>query len=516
MVYRLTRMSITVKILFFILIWIFSAICAILGSMFIATAVILPNTPYNISVNPVIINIREDMGLLERLEYYNPETGYQDFDISLVEVEGRIQAESSSGEVIPDFRDWFIIEIHRNGSIFYISDPGILVFDMFNGTIFEVKATKGDLGVDFDTNRLYIPYIPGKENSINKISWDVTTTDLDQERLGNYFIVTNRGLVDWFYQILHEFSTNFIFNFYFIGQFLLVNVAIGGGAGILIAFFLIITRLTKVIGGKFWTYLLLKSLNGKLGKLLSLIPIFDFQGYFYVEERFVNVINLSSVGATLKELYKQRWYDMLFFPTALAAILTIFFVQNYPGEDKIQALTLSPLLSPIVLILLLFYIPIIWSFDEGRFKRMQVSDQGDIIAVRPLGKILRDGLGIVIGFSGILSLGALAVEITESMTQIPISAGKVEVAGFTLDVFSIILLFLWTIGLFLLLLSSVIVGASLLAVNYLQTSHLENIENLREKAAKDELITNWGSITSQFTPVAKEAMYVKEAKSKSS
>ncbi|MFX0087243.1 MAG: hypothetical protein ACFFAU_16455 [Candidatus Hodarchaeota archaeon] len=515
MVYRLTRMNIKVKFLFFILIWLFSAICAILGSMFIATAVILPNTPYNINVNSIIIDIRQDMGSFQRLEYQNPETG-ETIVISLVEIEGRIQARSLLGNIIPDFRDWFIIEIHENGSIFYIQDPGILVFDLFNGTIFEVKANKADLGVDFDTNRLYIQYVPGNRNTISKISWDMTATELNQDQIGNYFIVTNRGLVEWFYQIVHELSTNFAFNFYFIGQLLLINVVIGGGAGILTAFILIVTRLTKVFSGKYWTYLLFKALNGKLGKLLSYIPIFDFAGYFYVEERFVNVINLSSIGATMKELYKQRWYDMLFFPTALAAILTIFFVQNYPSEDKIQALTLSPLLSPIVLILLLFYMPIIWSFDEGRFKRMQVSDQGDIIAVRPLGKILRDGLGIVIGFSGILSLGALAVEITESIAQIPISAGKVEIAGFTLDIFSLILLVLWTIGLFLLLLGSNIVGASLLAVNYLQSSHLENIENLRVKSAKNELISNWGSITSQFTPVAKEAIYVKEAKSKSS
>ena len=36
------------------------------------------------------------------------------------------------------------MEIHTNGSIYYLSEPSILIFDMWNGTIYEVKTDKFD------------------------------------------------------------------------------------------------------------------------------------------------------------------------------------------------------------------------------------------------------------------------------------------------------------------------------------------------------------------------------------
>jgi hypothetical protein len=288
-------------------------------------------------------------------------------------------------------------------------------------------------------------------------------------------------------------------------------VAIGGGAGIVTAFVLVITRLARLFGGKYWTFFLLKRLNGKFGKLLSFLPIFNFDGDFYVEERFVDIIDLSSIRSTLKELYMQRWYDILIFPTALAAILTIFFVQYFPGEKE-EALTFSPLLSPIVLILLIIYFPLVWAFNEGGFKLLETSSQGDINAIKPLGKIMRDGLGVIVGFSGFLSLGVLGVDVGTSgdLLQQPTTTGQVQVAGFTLDLFGLLLLALWTLGLFFLLLGSIIVGASLLAINNLETSLLPTIKHLRQKSAKG-LISNWGSVSGNFSPIAKETIYTKNS-----
>ncbi|MHA2202749.1 MAG: hypothetical protein ACW991_03590, partial [Candidatus Hodarchaeales archaeon] len=329
------------------------------------------------------------------------------------------------------------------------------------------------------------------------------------EAIGNYFIVKNRGWLDWFQRILAALWLYSWDAFLLIGRIILVTVAIGGGLGILFAFFLILTRLSKLFGGKYTTFLILKALHGKLGKILSYVPIFDFIGDFFVDERLVDVIDFSGVRPTLSELYRQRWYDILVFPTALASILTIFFVQYYPGEDKMTALVLSPLLTPIVLVLILIYYPLIFAFNEGGFKRMQISPQGDIIAVKPLGNILRDGLGIVIGFSGILSLGALAYEINTSAARQATTTGQIQVAGFSLDVFSILLLILWTLGLFFILLGSSFVGASILAVNYLQSSHLDTIEYLRTKSEEKGVVTNWGSVTYQFSPVATKAIFEK-------
>jgi hypothetical protein len=361
--------------------------------------------------------------------------------------------------------------------------------------------------IDIQARSIKLNYDPSKEFIIIKRTPDTFGSSTKGEEQGTVFIVRDLNLTEWFERILHELSDNFVYDFIFIARNILIIVAIGGGAGIFTAFILVLTRLTRLFGGKHWTYFLLKRLNGKLGRLISFMPIFDFDGEFYVEERFVNIIDFSSIRTSLIELYKQRWYDILIFPTALASILTILFVQNYPGEDKIQALAFSPLFSPIVLILLLVYFPAIWAYNEGGFKRIKISPQGDIVAVKPLGKIMRDGLGIIIGFSGILSLGALAAQVTRSFTPIPTTTGQIQVAGFPIDLFGLLLLLLWTFGLFFLLLGSVIVGASLLAINNLLTTHLGTIEFLRRKSAEDGVINNWGSVSSQFAPVAKETLF---------
>ena len=138
---------------------------------------------------------------------------------------------------------------------------------------------------------------------------------------------------------------------------------------------------------------------------------------------------------------------------------------------------------------------------------MKSSPQGDIVAVKPLGKILRDGLGIIIGFSGIISLGALAVQVTESFVGQATSTEGIQVAGFSLDLFGIALLVLWTIGLFLILLASILVGASLIAVSYLQSTHLNTIKELRERSEKDQVISNFGSLSANFKPKGIETIY---------
>ncbi len=154
----------------------------------------------------------------------------------------------------------------------------------------------------------------------------------------------------------------------------------------------------------------------------------------------------------------------------------------------------------------------IWSFNEGGFKRLEISPQGDVVSVKPLGKILRDGLGIMVGFSGLISLGALAVQITMSFAGQTSQSGAIQVAGFTLDLFSILLLVLWTVGLFLILQASILVGASLIALSYLQTTHLNTIKKMREKAEKEGVISNFGSLSPQFKPTAIETMYVSDDK----
>ncbi len=516
MVYRLSKMRFKTQILFFCVIWIFSAILAISGAMVITTAAILPSTPYDIRENPLVSEIRQDMGPWQNWNYYNEESGMWYQHVTVQDQEGKLVAYESGGDRIPDFRPYRLEEVRENGLVVFFTDVKILNFfyndpNTNNFTHYAVNiGFREAIWVDIVRHELIPHYQPHKSFPIFLAGADGTTSGADraeEESLGKYYVVSNRPILDWLKQIITEISENFVREFFFVGNLLLITVAVGGGASILTSFALIIFRIVRLLGGRFWTYTVLKMLNGRTGKIIGYIPFFDFDGETYIEESFVNTINLSGVRSTLGELYRQRAYDILFFPTALAAILTIFFVQNSPLENKSLALAWSPILSPFVLLILMFYFPVIWSFNEGGFKRIQSSPQGDLIAVKPLGKILRDGLGIIFGFSGLISLGALAIQVTESFAGQATSSEGIQVAGFSLDLFGIALLVLWTIGLFLILLASVLVGASLIAVAYLQSTHLNTIKELRERAEKDKVISNFGSLSTQFKPKGIETIY---------
>jgi hypothetical protein len=500
------------KIIFILFVWIFSAICAVVGTIFIATAVILPQTRYSLEYNELIEDLRDKMGPWTNFNYINHKTGdyFDNITMDYNPELDKVQATTHFNEPITDFQPYWVEEWRMNGVVHFLPDPNRLEFFIwYNATyseIYEVKINPDLIWIDNIEKTISLRYKPNFEYKIFRLSFETETTADNPERefVGRYFEVRYLGLTEWTRQIISQLIENFFDEFIQVGGEVLILVAIGGGAGIITAFFLVITRLARIFRGKYWTFFLLKRLNGKFGKLLSYLPIFNFDGDFYVEERFVDVIDLSSVRSALKELYIQRWYDILIFPTALASILTIFFVQYFPGEKR-EALALSPLL-------LVIYFPLVWAFNEGGFKLLETSPQGDINAIKPLGKIMRDGLGVIVGFSGFLSLGVLGVEVGSSTTfmQQPTTTGQIQVAGFTLDLFGLLLLVLWTLGLFFLLLGSIIVGASLLAINNLETSLLPTIKHLREKSAKG-LISNWGSVTHQFTPVAKEAIFTKKS-----
>ncbi len=519
MVYRLRTMRRRTKVAFFISIWIFSAICAIFGSLFIATAIIIPNTRADITYNPIFFEIRENMGPFIKWDYFNPETGdglyYSDITLEFDRIEQRIIAKMQDDVIIKNFRKQWLIEVRENGTVKFFSGTSSLEYFLFNGTLYSVRIKSEFIAVDIENHQINFDFDSSTTFKIFRIDFMENTTsgnvDFVSKDIGTAFVIRNLGIFQWIQAVIRQIWEELFLNFLFIVEDIIFAVIIGGGLGILTAFFLIITRIARVIGGKYWTYFILKRLTGKLGRLLSFIPLFDFDGEFYVEERFVDEINLASLRSSFGELYKERWYDILIFPSALAAIFTILFVQFSP-LDKLTALALSPLMSPFALILVVAYYPLVWGYNEGGFKRMEIGPQGDIIAIKPLGKILRDGLGIIIGFSGFVSLGTLGVEVGSSTDLIAeTSTAQINVAGFTFDILGIAQLVLWTVGLFFVLLGSIIVGASLLALNNLETTLLPAIKYMREKSAKSNLITNWGTLESQFSPIAKPSIYTKES-----
>ena len=105
---------------------------------------------------------------------------------------------------------------------------------------------------------------------------------------------------------------------------------------------------------------------------------------------------------------------------------------------------------------------------------------------------------------GILSVGSFGVDVTRSIAYTQAAQGNFQFAGITIDWFGFILLVLMVIGIFCMLIGSTVVGASMIAISYLSTQHIENIRNLRKKSEENKLISNFGSVQQQFSPVAKE------------
>ena len=287
MVYRLSKMRFKTKVLFFCVIWIFSAILAVLGAMFITTAAILPSTPYNIQENQLIRDIRQDMGVWHSWNYFNEETGDWFPNVTIQQQEGKLLVYTLGGVRIPDFRPYRLEEVRANGWVVFFPEVEILNFfyhdpDTNNFTQYAVHiGFREAIWVDINAHELIPHYQPQKSFPIYLLSNEDATTsgsDRGDESVGNYYLVRNRPILDWLKQIFLAISENFITEFLFVGNWLLLTVAVGGGASILTAFFLILFRFVRLIVGRLWTYMVLKMLNGKTGKIIGYIPVFDFEG----------------------------------------------------------------------------------------------------------------------------------------------------------------------------------------------------------------------------------------------
>ncbi len=191
--------------MFFCVIWIFSVICAVLGTLFISTAAILQKTPYNIAQNPIVGEFRQDMGPFQNLAYFDPENDRYYWNVTIQEEGESIQLYDEFNVNIGPLDALQMEEIHTNGSIFYIQELNVLVYDFYNGTFYEVKAQPERLKIDISKEKkpkITLDYQPGDEYPIQRRTIDIFDTiappDEDEkpsEVIGDYFIVENRGWI---------------------------------------------------------------------------------------------------------------------------------------------------------------------------------------------------------------------------------------------------------------------------------------------------------------------------------
>ncbi|MFW9994055.1 MAG: hypothetical protein ACFFD4_18570 [Candidatus Odinarchaeota archaeon] len=517
MVYKLRPMKLTTKIIFLILVIIFSTIAGTIGAALVVTAQVLPETQFEIRERSEVEVIWNElggfngysfMGLAVRLE-----TRVVSGEVYITEIVNNITGISIDLSLykIDNFAEAIrVLEIQReNGFVFYDAYANLMVYIVndevdgnFTKTQYEVFCKEWSFHLDLETNRFVVHRDPNAEQVLIK-----QTPDGKKVPIGDYFIVTNRPILEWLGTMALVVWTHTDEFIYIISRLLAV-VIIGVIAGFITAFVFTATRINRYIA-KVWTFFVIKRLRGKVGRLLTNIPgLFDFGGDWYLEEAFVNVIDLSRLRPTVRELLRERGYDVLIFPTALTSTLLAILMTLIPSELRAKVLFLLPALAPVGLLVLILYYSLVWGTDEGGFRKFDISPQGDITTVQSLGSIIRDGLGIIVSFSGILSLASIAVDVTRGISDTQETAtGTVKIAGnISFDLFGIILLVFWTVGLFLVLMASLSVGTAIIALSYLQNTHLEVIKKIREKSEEGGFVSNFGSMHQQFSPKGKETI----------
>lgn len=516
MVFKLRSMKFKTKIILLLLVWIASAFFAVFGSIVITTAFISAGTPFTVRESPIVQQIWKDMGELNTYSYFEPVTRISFYgNVSLKYGEPYFIGSDDPFGIGINFieiplSDLPNIQMERtNGSIIYDKEIEVISYFFYNGTVFEVKVRQQSFWMDIGRNRFKLHYDASLTNDLTLTKRIFKENEVDETSKYLYFDVTYKSMLQSLRDLIVGVFSDVPKVFGQIGGMFLLMVAIGGGAGMIVAILFSGFRITR-LGGKKWTYNILRLLRGRLGRWVSKIPFFDFGGDWYIEQQSVDVIDFTAIRPSLSELFTERWYDILVFPPLLSSILFNIFRVVAKNTDETGIFLYIPLFSPIVLFLLTLYYPLVWTYDEGGVKKMVVGHQGDIVSIKPLGTIIRDGLSVIIGFSGIISIGASAVEVTRDFASSKTITGEFAFGGISFDWFGIVLLVLWTVGLFLILMSSTIVGATIVAINYLQSDHLSNIKNIREKCEEKKLVSNFGSMYYKFNPELGETIISRE------
>lgn len=480
MAYILNPAGTKTKLQFFGLLCIFSVICSIVGVSLITIALCLPHTPYKTVENPIIDKIYREMGDFQT--FYNRTS---DENISRAEAKKIAEINRLSLEIL-----------RTNGTVVFKEEASFLFFRYFNGTAYQVNCECDGISLDLSLQRFKLEYQHNKENLITRIDGDFSEP---------YFSVHQLNFVEWPEAIVTQIWNNFVAYF---NISLLYFSLLGSLAAIFIAFIILTARyLGLLVGGSRLNYFILKRLHGKIGHLLSKIPLIDFRGNWYLEEKFENTIDFSNTTKVFKEIFIERWYDSLVFPTALAAILINFLLVTITKDPlRIDLLYSSPLIAPFVILALLIYFPLIWSLDEGRYKQITVNPEGDIRSVKSLGTTIKKILGVIIGLSGIISLGSVALNLTGVAYETKFGSFTDIIKAF--DIIGVFMLALWTLGLFLVLMSSILIGVGIIAIIYLNSYHLSTIKYLRDQSAQEKIIIRFGSITTNFSSIPSDIEYL--------
>ncbi len=196
--------------------------------------------------------------------------------------------------------------------------------------------------------------------------------------------------------------------------------------------FLLIYRTHKIGGfitGKMAKYIFFISriLRGRAGRFLSRLPFADIslliggeiKGEWLVEEKS-SVLDYSSTRAVFSFTWKRKW-DIFLPPAGLTCIM--FLVLDFIYDFEIEVVDGVPQTGGLIfgiayflsffvpVILILFYIPLIWTLSDGEIKRyIYDTETKEITKVENVGESIRRLFNNIFGWGALLSIATFAVE----------------------------------------------------------------------------------------------------------
>ena len=257
---------------------------------------------------------------------------------------------------------------------------------------------------------------------------------------------------------------------------------------LLLAIMLILFRFWKRVGGWLGPKGTLM-LRGKLGAVLELTQFFEFSGSWYLEAQSVNDYNFKGTLGVVHELVNERWRDTIFFPTSLAASISIVIFSVYAHFESLYSLFV---LGGILPLLLAFWIPALWVIEDSGLKRAEWNSNGELLTIQKISAILRDGFNKLVGFGAIFGIGTAGASVARArITNSSVSTSSALTGGFenllNLNFNFLVSAILWTTALLFIVTAISMSGNVITSLSYLNSDHLANVKKMRTKLQKKEI-----------------------------
>ncbi len=171
-----------IKYSFLVYMVVLSILLSLLGTGFVVIASILPNSPYEIEEDPIVDQIWDDLGPIQRYLFIS---GEGTIILSIVETDNEIQYFDSQSNSELDISIHDVTIIASNGAVNYLDRSSSLLINYNNNTLIDISSSFGSIWFDAESGKIKLYYKQGEKNLINR------NIGSSSENLGEYFIFKN-------------------------------------------------------------------------------------------------------------------------------------------------------------------------------------------------------------------------------------------------------------------------------------------------------------------------------------